>query len=159
LLVCGATPIALALADLGQRVGYAVIVAADAADRPRFAPEQAFFPGFELPHPSSAERYAVVATQGRGDEAALLAALSVPTRYVAFVGSHRKARALKEALVGKGVDPKRLEELHAPAGLDLGAVSPEEIALSILAEITTVRRRGQRQPETASPRATASAGQ
>lgn len=157
LLVCGATPVAQALADLGQRVGYQVLVAADAGDRHRFTPQQAFVANFELPEPSPAERYAVVATQGRGDEAALRMALSLPTRYVAFVGSHRKARALKDALAAKGIDPRRLDELHAPAGLDLGAVSPEEIALSILAEITNVRRRGQRQPETVPHRATASA--
>ncbi|MGE0023516.1 MAG: XdhC family protein, partial [Hyphomicrobium sp.] len=91
--------------------------------------------------PTPAERYTVVATQGRGDEAALFGALSVSSRYVAFVGSRRKVMALKDALIGKGIDHKRLDELHAPAGLDFGAATPEEIAISILAEIITVRRR------------------
>ena len=86
----------------------------------------------------------MVSTQGRGDEVSLRAALSIPSQYVAFVGSHRKADALKDALAAKGVDRSRFEDLHAPAGLDIGSVTPEEIAVSILAEITSVRRRGTR---------------
>jgi len=59
------------------------------------------------------------------------------------VGSRKKAAALRKALAGRGVDPERLAALKAPAGLDLGAITPEEIAVSILAEITAHRRRGQ----------------
>ncbi len=66
-----------------------------------------------------------------------------PFFYVAFVGSHRKAAALRTELAAQGIDAERLRALRAPAGLDLGAVTPEEIALSILAEIVEVRRRGQ----------------
>lgn len=143
LVVCGATPIAVALADLGRRLGYRTIVVADPPDHWRFGPSQQLVPSWDLLPPTSAERYVVVATQGRGDEASLAGALSQPARYVAFVGSHRKAAALHEKLALKGIDDARLAELHAPAGLDLGSVTPEEIALSILAEITLVRRRGQ----------------
>ena len=89
-------------------------------------------------------RYVVVSTQGRGDEAALQAALAAPARHVAFVGSHRKAEKLRAALAAKGTDRERLSALHSPAGLDLGAITPEEIAVSILAKIVEVRRRGQR---------------
>ena len=85
-------------------------------------------------------RYIVVATQGRGDEAALQAALAVEADYVAFVGSRKKAEALKAKLAARGVAPERLARLKAPAGLDLGAITPDEIALSILAEIVAVRR-------------------
>ena len=85
-------------------------------------------------------RYVVVSTQGRGDEAALLAALAVDADYVAFVGSRKKAEALKAALSQRGVPAERLAKLKAPAGLDLGAITPDEIAISILAEIVAVRR-------------------
>ena len=82
----------------------------------------------------------MVSTQGRGDEAALQAALAADSDYIAFVGSRRKAEALKSALAEQGADPARLARLKAPAGLDLGAITPEEIALSILAEIVAQRR-------------------
>jgi xanthine dehydrogenase accessory factor len=81
----------------------------------------------------------VVSTQGRGDEAALLAALAVDVDYAAFVGSRKKAEALKAALSERGVTTERLAKLRAPAGLDLGAITPDEIAISILAEIVAVR--------------------
>ena len=153
LLIFGAAPTALALSDLGLRVGYKVAVAAEAADERQFAPAVEFLAGYDISRPASAERYCVVATQGKGDEAALFAALSVACRYVAFVGSRRKVQVLKDALIRRGIDQARLDELRAPAGLDLGAVMPEEIAVSILAEITTVRRRGHRQAEAATPQA------
>ena len=82
----------------------------------------------------------MVSTQGRGDEAALLAALAVDVDYVAFVGSRKKAEALKAELAKRGVAAERLAKLKAPAGLDLGAITPDEIAISILAEIVAVRR-------------------
>jgi xanthine dehydrogenase accessory factor len=85
-------------------------------------------------------RYVVVSTQGRGDEAALLAALAVDVDYVAFVGSRKKADALKQILSQRNVPAERLAKLKAPAGLDLGAITPDEIAISILAEIVAVRR-------------------
>jgi xanthine dehydrogenase accessory factor len=84
----------------------------------------------------------VVSTQGRGDEAALQAALAIDATYVAFVGSRKKAEALRKTLAARGVAPERLARLKAPAGLDLGAITPDEIAVSILAEIIAARRRG-----------------
>jgi xanthine dehydrogenase accessory factor len=73
----------------------------------------------------------------------LLAALAVEADYVAFVGSRKKAEALKSALLKRGATPEALAKLKAPAGLDLGAITPDEIAISILAEIVMVRRRKQ----------------
>ena len=81
--------------------------------------------------------------QGRGDEAALLAAFAVEAEYVAFVGSRKKADVLKAKLAEQGVSAERLARPKAPAGLDLGAITPDEIAISILAEIVAVRRRKQ----------------
>jgi xanthine dehydrogenase accessory factor len=85
-------------------------------------------------------KMATVSTQGRGDESALLAALAVDVDYAAFVGSRKKAEALKAALAKHGVAAERLNKLKAPRGLDLGAITPDEIAISILAEIVAVRR-------------------
>ena len=62
------------------------------------------------------------------------------SRYIAFVGSRKKAEALKAALAQRGVNAEWLAKLKAPAGLDLGAITPEEIAISVLAEIVAVRR-------------------
>jgi xanthine dehydrogenase accessory factor len=66
--------------------------------------------------------------------------LAVEADYVAFVGSRKKAEALKQMLLQQGVKAERLAKLKAPAGLDLGAIMPEEIAVSIVAEIVAARR-------------------
>jgi xanthine dehydrogenase accessory factor len=139
-IVCGSSPVAVAIADLAKRSGFAVTVCAPSAEQAAFAEVEQRIEGYALPVDEPGARYVVVSTQGRGDEAALLAALAVDADYVAFVGSHNKADALKAALAQRGVPADRLARLKAPAGLDLGAITPEEIALSILAEIVAVRR-------------------
>jgi xanthine dehydrogenase accessory factor len=139
-IVCGSSPVAVAIADLAKRSGFAVTVCAPSAEQAAFAEIEQRIEGYALPVDEPGARYVVVSTQGRGDEAALLAALAVDADYVAFVGSHNKADALKAALAQRGVPADRLARLKAPAGLDLGAITPEEIALSILAEIVAVRR-------------------
>jgi xanthine dehydrogenase accessory factor len=100
--------------------------------------------GFALGPLHEAKRFVVVSTQGKGDEAALRIAAATEAAYHAFVGSRRKMAALRAKLIGEGVDASTLDRIKAPAGLDLGAITPEEIAMSILAEITVERRRGQR---------------
>lgn len=142
-LVCGGSPVAVAVADLLPRFGFAVVVAADGSEHAAFREPDARVIGYDAGDIPRVPRYAVVATQGRGDEAALRVALSVVEGYVAFVGSRRKAEALRAALAATGTDADRLGRLRAPAGLDLGAVTPDEIALSIVAEIVEERRRGQ----------------
>ena len=139
-VICGSSPVAVAVADLARRSGFAVTVCAPAAEQSAFADADRRIEGFALPVDEAAARYVVVSTQGRGDEAALLAALAVDADYVAFVGSRKKAEALKSALATRGVAAERLSKLKAPAGLDLGAITPDEIAISILAEIVAVRR-------------------
>ncbi|HMK78335.1 MAG TPA: XdhC/CoxI family protein [Xanthobacteraceae bacterium] len=142
LIVCGSSPVAVAIAELGRRIGFALTVCAPAAEQGSFPEAERRIEGYALAVDDAAARYVVVATQGRGDEAALKAALAIEARYVAFVGSRKKAEALKAKLADT-VAPQRLAALKAPAGLDLGAITPDEIALSILAEIVRVRRRGQ----------------
>ena len=90
------------------------------------------------------ERYVVISTQGKGDEAALKATLGADCAYMGFVGSRKKMSVLKQKLTESGANLNILDQIKAPAGLDLGAITPEEIALSILAEITAVRRKKQR---------------
>lgn len=139
LLVCGSSPVAVAVAELGRRIGFALTVCAPAVEQASFAEADRRIEGYALPVDEAGQRYVVIATQGRGDEAALQAALAIEAEYVAFVGSRKKAETLKARLAG-GVAAERLARLKAPAGLDLGAITPDEIALSILAEIVATRR-------------------
>jgi len=139
-VIWGSSPVAVAIADLAMRSGFAVTVCAPAAEQAAFGDADRRIEGFALPVDEAAARYIVVSTQGRGDEAALLAALAVDADYVAFVGSRKKAAALQTALAERGVAADRLAKLKAPAGLDLGAITPDEIAISILAEIVAARR-------------------
>jgi xanthine dehydrogenase accessory factor len=143
IVICGASPVAVAVADLARRIGFDITVCAAAAEQTAFAEADRRIEGYALPVDETAARFVVISTQGRGDEAALQAALAVDADYVAFVGSRKKAQALKAKLARLGVDADRLARLKAPAGLDLGAITPEEIAVSILAEIVAARRRGQ----------------
>ena len=139
-VICGSSPVAVAIADLARRTGFVVTVCAPAAEQSMFDEVDRRIEGYALPVNEAGARYVVVSTQGRGDEAALLAALAVEVDYVAFVGSRRKAEALKAALEKRGVTAERLAKLKAPAGLNLGAITPDEIAISILAEIVATRR-------------------
>jgi xanthine dehydrogenase accessory factor len=144
LVVLGASPVALALVAQARLIGFHATLAAPAADLPAQPDADRVIDGFALDGPNAAPRYLVVSTQGKGDEAALRAALAVEAAHLAFVGSRRKMAALREKLAASGVAPEALDRVKAPAGLDLGAITPEEIALSIMAEITALRRSGQR---------------
>lgn len=147
LYVCGASPVAVAIAAIAQRMGFFVSICAPVADHALFGETDRLVDGYEIPADSGSGRYVIVSTQGRGDTAALTSALAIPSTYVAFVGSRKKAAVLKDELAAAGVPVSQLENLRAPAGLDLGAITPDEIALSIVAEMVEVRRRGQRQSE------------
>jgi len=86
--------------------------------------------------------YILVATHGQYDEDALEQALRSPAGYVGMVGSHRRAESCREYLHASGLTEQQIERLKAPAGLDIGALTPQEIAASILSELVQVRRRG-----------------
>lgn len=86
----------------------------------------------------------VIASQGAGDLAALRQALCSTAPFVAMVASHRKADHVKDQLRGEGMDPARLDQLISPAGLDLGAIDPHEIAISILAQLVEHRRNARK---------------
>jgi xanthine dehydrogenase accessory factor len=146
LIILGASPVALSLASQARQLGYHVALAAPAADLKTVPDADVVVDGFDLGYLNNARRFVVVSTQGKGDEAALKQALAIEAAYYAFVGSKRKMAALRDKLIVIGVDPAAIDRVKAPAGLDLGAITPEEIAMSVLAEITVERRRGQRDP-------------
>jgi len=152
LLIFGASPVAMSLAAQARPLGYHVTLAAPAADRAGEPDAHVIIDGFEPRFLNDARRFVVVSTQGKGDEAALKQAIAVKAEYHAFVGSRRKMIALREKLVAGGIAREAIDRVKAPAGLDLGAITPEEIAMSILAEITVERRRGQRAANTVSSR-------
>jgi xanthine dehydrogenase accessory factor len=140
LLLVGDTPLVSGLARLGQLTGFAVWVA-DGGDHLRPPAADLYLPLADLRGRISAETYAVVATLGSDDEAALEQVVGAGPRYVGLVASRKRAEAVFAYLRERGVPADQLQRIKAPAGLDLGAVTPEEIALSIMAEIVQVRRR------------------
>lgn len=144
LVILGASPVALSLAEQARTLGYHVTLAAPAADLTSQPDADTIVDGFQLGELSEAKRFVVVSTQGKGDEAALRAAVAIRADYHAFVGSRRKMASLRAKLIAEGATAAAIDDVKAPAGLDLGAITPEEIAMSILAEITQERRRGQR---------------
>jgi len=148
LIVAGASPVAHALAELGRGTGFAITVAALNEDQPSF-PQAVFrIEGFDLSSPPAGRiESIIVATQGKRDREALRAALASDAGYVGFVGSRRKAETLKAGLREDGISAARIAELRSPAGLDIGAATPEEIALSILAELIEHRRGAPAAPE------------
>jgi xanthine dehydrogenase accessory factor len=148
LVILGASPVAMSLAEQARQLGYHVTLAAPAADLSAEPDAHVIIDGFQPHYLNNARRFVVISTQGKGDEAALKASVGIDAAYHAFVGSHRKMAVLREKLIAAGIDAAALDRIKAPAGLDLGAITPEEIAMSILAEITVERRRGQRNPET-----------
>lgn len=97
--------------------------------------------------PCGASRMIVVATQGQNDIACLKQALQSASSFVTFVGSRQKFATLSEKLTAQGLSKETLSQVQAPAGLAIGAVTPDEIALSILAQLTQIRRRHHRNEE------------
>jgi len=140
LVICGSSPVAVALARLAAVMGYVVTACAPPAEQGEFETADTRIEGYALPVSDVAQRFVVVATQGNGDEAALRAIVDLQAEYKAFVGSRRKMASIREKLVGGGASPDKFDAIKAPAGADIGAISPEEIALSIFAEITAKRR-------------------
>ena len=135
LVLVGHGPVIETLATLADSAGYAVTVLAgdDVAAALR---------GVALGPDASV----VVATHGDLDEDALTQVLATPAGYVSLVASRKRAGTIIESLRRRGVAPSQLDRLKAPAGLDIGAVSPEEIAVSILAEIIHVRHSRKTEP-------------
>jgi xanthine dehydrogenase accessory factor len=141
-VILGRSPIALTLARLSHVLGYRVTIVAEHLPKDDLAEVESIEDKDFLLEPAKVmpESFVVVSTQGEGDEEALEQALKSAAKYVAFVASKKKAGKVFEFLRGKGIEQSRIDQVHAPAGLSISAASPEEIAVSILAEIIQVRR-------------------
>jgi xanthine dehydrogenase accessory factor len=142
LWVAGTTPIAGALVELGAAAGWRVTLFDPVAEADAFPAAERVSNETNLRRVESAvPPCVVVATQGIWDEEALATALRRDAAYVGLVASPTRAAVVRQWLADEAeVPPERLAALRAPAGLDLGAETPAEIALSILAELVQVRR-------------------
>ena len=153
LIIVGAGHIAQPLAELGSMLGFHVSVIDDRAsfaNRERFPTADAVIvkPFAAAIAALSLDRHCYLISVTRGhafDEETLRAALSKPSGcFIGMIGSRRRARATLARLEEDGFDPQLLNEVHVPLGLDIGAETPEEIAISIIAEIVRERRTGRR---------------
>jgi xanthine dehydrogenase accessory factor len=142
LVLLGASPVAEALARLGKVVGYRVFVVDPEAPAERYADADGLFGDYGDAGPwGGSETFVLVGTMGRADEAALAAAVRHDPDYVAVVASTRRYGEVRRRLEEAGVPAAQLDRVKNPAGLDISAWLPEEIAVSVLAEIVQVRRR------------------
>ena len=143
ILIFGRSAVAKALCSLGKAIGYRITVIAAGAVAEGFpeadtVKQEMNLSGVEL----GPETFIVVSTQGEQDEEALEQACRTEVSYISFVASDVKWHKLFESLAAKGISRERLTQIRAPAGLRLGGLTPQEIGLSILAEIVQVRKTG-----------------
>ena len=147
IVILGRSVVAQSLARLGAAAGYSVTVLAADVGRENFPEPTHLHDRFDLSAVRITPRtFVVVSTQGEGDEEALEQAVASDVPYIAFVASKTKAEKIFDDLRGRGVSQERLARVKAPAGLPIGAVSPEEIAVSVLAEIV---QQGRSHPQPA----------
>ncbi|HTS24291.1 MAG TPA: XdhC family protein [Bryobacteraceae bacterium] len=140
-LIFGRSAVAQSLARLAKAIDYTVVAVAPGASEQQFPSVDAIYPEIDRrPLRITPQTFIVVSTQGECDEEALELVSGLDCAYISFVASKVKARKLLDYLREKGLPAERLSRIQAPAGLEIGAVSPEEIAVSILAEIVRVAR-------------------
>ncbi|HZU81829.1 MAG TPA: XdhC/CoxI family protein [Polyangiaceae bacterium] len=140
LLVFGNSPVARALCDLGRVMGYRV-TAVDLGDRPPMGADLDVVRDLDdLPAVDPSSTFAVVASHGVFDEESLDKALSLDLAYTGLVASAKRRDQVFAALRARGVAADRVARVSAPAGLELGARQPQEIALAVMAQIVSVRR-------------------
>lgn len=143
LLIIGTTPVAQVLCALARRVGFAVTAAGRDLDETLFPDAERIVNRLDaIEIAPGVLTFVVVASQGKGDEEGLETALASGAEYISFVASATKAKKMKVYLRERGHETSRVETIIAPAGIEIGAVTPEEIALSVLAGVVQARRRG-----------------
>ena len=151
LVVIGHLATAEALVNLGKDLGWRVSLMGLDVTRERFPNADQVLNELNFSRLSITKNtYIVVASHGNYDEDMLVAALQSEAPYVALIASKKRAGAILQYLNESNLTPEQISRLKYPAGLDFGAVNPEEIALSILAEIVQRRRQP---PTTHSPHA------
>jgi xanthine dehydrogenase accessory factor len=151
LIILGGGHIASPLVEFGSKLGFEITVI---DDRPIFANKERFplaskvvcdsfencFKAIDL----NMSCFVVIVTRGhRHDMICLNSVLKHETAYVGMIGSKRRVRIVKENLIENGFTKEKLDNLNAPIGLSIGAVTPEEIAISILAQVIAARRLGK----------------
>ena len=157
LVLMGGGHVSKATYELAHMLGYRIYIV---DDRPQFANKERF-PNAEdtivVPDytqgldqvPINANTAIVIATRGHWfDDLALEAAVRTPAKYVGLLGSRRKTILIYQRLTNLGVPVERLKQVHAPIGLDIGALTPEELAVSIMSEIIMWRHNGSGGPMT-----------
>ena len=157
LLIFGVSPTAQALARLATVLGYRVEAVDPEASETLFPDASRRVTSDASIEPPGSEQdaarcFAVVATLGQRDEEAAWAASRLQPAYLGVVASRKRFGHIRETLAGRGATPEQLDRITNPAGLDIGAETPEEIALSILAEITR-HGRARRPARAAAPAA------
>jgi xanthine dehydrogenase accessory factor len=151
LLIVGAGHVAIPVAKMAKLVGFEVAVL---DDRPDFANAERFPEADEViaadfaealgRYPIGSTTYIILVTRGHAqDEASLRQVLGSKAPYIGMIGSQRRVRAVFQRLTDAGYDPSLFGKVYAPIGLDIGAHTPEEIAVAIVAEVIKVRRGGQ----------------
>jgi len=150
LILMGGGHVNKAVSNLAKTLGFKISVV---DDRPEFANKGRFPEAEEVIIADysvgldklklTSNTYVVVATRGhKHDDVALTSAIQTPARFVGLLGSKRKSILIYKNLLGNKVPLERIQEVRAPIGLNIGALTPEEIAVSIMAEIIMVRRGG-----------------
>lgn len=152
LVICGAGHVSMPIIRLGKMLGFTVTVL---EDRPKFADNaraagadhvlcETFREGL-LQIQGDSDTWFVIVTRGhRYDSECLEAILGKESAYVGMMGSRRRVAAVKDQLAQNGVDPEKLDSVHTPIGLKISAETPEEIAVSIMAEIIQIKNGRER---------------
>jgi xanthine dehydrogenase accessory factor len=154
LLICGGGHIGLSLATIGEHVGFSVAVMDDRemyANRERFPMADRVMSGdfteMLQNFPIGANTYVVMVSRGhKQDETCLRAVVNRGAAYVGMIGSKRRVSTVLRHLAEEGIPVEALERVYTPIGFDIGAETPEEIAVSIIAELIAVRRGGSGRP-------------
>jgi xanthine dehydrogenase accessory factor len=148
LYLFGGGHVSLAISKVASVTGFEIVIV---DDRPAFANQERFPEAIETyagPWEENFPRlslndfsYIAIATRGhKGDLACLRWALTTPARFIGMIGSRRKLIEFSKVLEAEGVDADQFERIHSPVGLDIGAITPQEIAVSVVAEMIAARR-------------------
>jgi len=144
IILIGTEPVAGALARMAKTLGFRVTVVDPLVQSAEMPDADEVLNSLNLSGlPESANCYVVVASRGRFDEEAIEQAFAAGIGYVALVANRKRADEVRRRLQENGHTPEKLATLRAPAGVDIGAKTPEEVGLSILAEIVAFKRGGQ----------------
>lgn len=151
LIVCGGGHVGLAVAQAGVFLGFRVTVIDDRAEfvsRERFPDERInlivddFVVALQSLKITPASHLVIVTRGHKHDEICLQEVIDKPARYIGMIGSRRRTTTIRAHLKREGISEELLRGVYAPIGLDIGAQTPEEIAVAILAEIVMIRRGG-----------------